>query len=304
MSEANSSIPVYLFLGFLGVGKTSAITHLFKQKPDDEYWAVLVNEFGEQGIDGQFYEAEGIRVKELAGGCMCCAQGISLQLAVVELLRQQKPDRLLIESSGLGHAEGVLEILQSGSLKSLLDIRIISLVDPQHLLDKRYVQHENYINQIRLADIVVLNKQDRVTEASNQAWFEFSQRNGLSPRKLIQTTGGKLSLSLLLEPISRLMKITSTQYTTEDDTAFINRNWVYESDTVFDFVCLKSRLSDVSYVRLKGVVQTSSGWYLINDVEDEACWENIDKHERSTIEMILHADNAEIEDNFLADCVL
>ena len=65
-------IPTNLITGFLGVGKTTAIRHLISQKPPDERWAVLVNEFGEVGIDGAIIEAagtDGVSVSEIAGGC-------------------------------------------------------------------------------------------------------------------------------------------------------------------------------------------------------------------------------------------
>lgn len=90
-------------MGFLGVGKTTAILDLFKQKPKNENWAVLVNEFGKIGIDGAIYSAAGITVKEVAGGCLCCAVGLPFQVSVNRLLKEVRPDRLLIEPTGLGH---------------------------------------------------------------------------------------------------------------------------------------------------------------------------------------------------------
>ena len=91
-----------LITGFLGSGKTTSILHLLAQKPADEKWAVLVNEFGEVGIDGALLADSGALLKD-PGGCMCCVNGLPMQVGLNTLLRQGKPDRLLIEPTGLGH---------------------------------------------------------------------------------------------------------------------------------------------------------------------------------------------------------
>ena len=100
-------IPTNVISGFLGVGKTSAILNLLSQKSSHERWAVLVNEFGGIGIDGSLLQNHqstdsNIFIREVPGGCMCCTAGISMQLALAQLLEKAKPDRLLIEPTGLG----------------------------------------------------------------------------------------------------------------------------------------------------------------------------------------------------------
>ena len=105
-------IATNIITGFLGTGKTTAILQLLKQKPHDQRWAVLVNEFGEIGIDGALLSEEGALIKEVPGGCMCCAAGVPMSVALTALLRT-KPDRLLVEPTGLGHAHKVLATLTS-----------------------------------------------------------------------------------------------------------------------------------------------------------------------------------------------
>ena len=104
------AVPTNIITGFLGVGKTSAILYLLSQKPAHERWAVLVNEFGEIGVDGsllngQYSKEQGIFIREVPGGCMCCASGLPMQIALNQLLSKAKPDRLLIEPTGLGHSQ-------------------------------------------------------------------------------------------------------------------------------------------------------------------------------------------------------
>ena len=137
------AVPTNVITGFLGVGKTSAILHLLKNKPDNERWAVLVNEFGEIGIDGalmsaQHSEEQGVFIKELPGGCMCCASGLPMQIALNMLLAKSKPDRLLIEPTGLGHPKEVLAVLRSDSYREVLNLgATVTLVDARKLSDER-----------------------------------------------------------------------------------------------------------------------------------------------------------------------
>jgi len=131
MQEKNNSIvsvPTNIITGFLGVGKTTAILHLLKHKPGNERWAVLVNEFGEIGIDGSLFkgqhsEQNGVFIREVPGGCMCCTAGLPMQIALAQLLARAKPDRLLIEPTGLGHPIEVLQTLFSEYYREVLNIQ-------------------------------------------------------------------------------------------------------------------------------------------------------------------------------------
>ncbi|WP_047237505.1 GTP-binding protein, partial [Chromobacterium subtsugae] len=78
---------VNLFTGFLGVGKTTALRHLIANRPQHEKWAVIVNEFGEVGIDGAALLNDELAVAEIAGGCLCCVAGPQMTATVATLLR-------------------------------------------------------------------------------------------------------------------------------------------------------------------------------------------------------------------------
>ena len=101
------AVPTNIITGFLGVGKTTAIAHLLTQKPEGERWAVLVNEFGEIGIDGSLFSGKsseeiGVYISEVPGGCMCCASGLPMQIALNILLKRAQPDRC-VSRSRRGH---------------------------------------------------------------------------------------------------------------------------------------------------------------------------------------------------------
>jgi len=165
--QAAKPVSTTLITGFLGVGKTTAIRHLLAHKPADERWAVLVNEFGEIGIDGATLAGDdGVAIREVAGGCICCTSGPMLRVALTRLLRE-RPDRLLIEPTGLGHPAGIIDSLREPGLAKALRLNaVITLVDPAQFIDPRYRQHPVYADQVTLADILVANKCDRAGSAT------------------------------------------------------------------------------------------------------------------------------------------
>lgn len=131
MSDPVRPVPTNLILGFLGVGKTTAILDLLRQKPEGEVWAVLVNEFGEVGIDGAILETEGAVVREIPGGCMCCVAGLPMQIGLNQLIARAKPDRLLIEPTGLGHPSQILDTLTGEYYQDVLKLGpVITLLTP------------------------------------------------------------------------------------------------------------------------------------------------------------------------------
>ncbi|GIU18845.1 GTP-binding protein [Shewanella sp. MBTL60-007] len=158
-----SIIPTNVITGFLGVGKTSLIKALLQHKPEAEVWAVLVNEFGEIGIDAGLLNSnkQQVQIKEVAGGCMCCAAGLPMQVAINQLIAKAKPDRLLIEPTGLGHPEEVLKVLTQPHYRQVLAMKAcVTLVDARKLDDSRYTEHEIFNQQLRVADLVLASKAD------------------------------------------------------------------------------------------------------------------------------------------------
>ncbi|WP_284892878.1 CobW family GTP-binding protein [Cobetia amphilecti] len=176
-------IPVHLITGFLGTGKSSFIQALVAAKPADEHWAILVNEFGQVGIDQALFAGrEDVSVKGLPGGCLCCQLAFVLQAGLVSLIHQTRPDRLIIEPSGLGHPAGLIDVLRSEGLASALALEeVITLLDPRALDDTRTREHGTFQDQLTLAGGVVLSKRDLATEQQLAAAHEFLA--GMWPRK-------------------------------------------------------------------------------------------------------------------------
>ena len=180
-------IKTNIITGFLGVGKTTLIKQLLAHKPQDEVWAVLVNEFGEIGIDGgllntmtatsdnhQAASSPKVVIKEVPGGCLCCAAGVPTQVAINQLIQQAKPDRLLIEPTGLGHPAEITKLLQAPHLKTVITLQTsLCLVDARKVSDNRYHSHDTFIQQLQIADTVIANKAQYYSEQDKLQLTEF-----------------------------------------------------------------------------------------------------------------------------------
>ncbi|MBA4062627.1 MAG: hypothetical protein C0501_02755 [Isosphaera sp.] len=189
------TIPVNLVTGFLGVGKTTAVIGLLRRKPPGAPWAVLVNEYGDVSIDGALIEGagpDGVTVREVGGGCVCCASAPYLGVALHFLLLDAKPERLIIETTGLGHPARLLDTLRRDYAGRLEVRATLGLVDPADFAKPEMRQNPVFVDQIQLADVVVMNKLDTATPelvADFRRWAD-----GLFPPKLLVagTTHGRL----------------------------------------------------------------------------------------------------------------
>ncbi len=277
-----------LITGFLGSGKTTTILHLLANKPEHEKWAVLVNEFGEVGIDGALLADSGALLKEIPGGCMCCVNGLPMQVGLNTLLRQGKPDRLLIEPTGLGHPKQILDMLTAEVYQPWIDLRAtLCLLDGRQLLDARSLNNDNFRDQLAAADIIIANKDDRATVASRSALAEWQQAFA-DDREIVPAENGVIAASLLDKPRLNLRPLPGSdehQHThpasrglaaltlpgqqrwrrsLNNGQGYFACGWIFDADTVFDTpgILEWARLAPVG--RVKGVVRIAEGLVRIN----------------------------------------
>lgn len=202
-------ITTNIITGFLGVGKTSFIKSLLKNKPQGEVWAVLVNEFGEIGLDSGLMgdSQEQVQIKQVAGGCMCCAAGVPMQVAINQLIAKAKPDRLLIEPTGLGHPKEVLKVLTQPHYQQVLAMKAcVTLVDARKLDDSRYTEHEIFNQQLQVADVVLASKSDCYDASAFKKLSDYVANF----KSLHNTTDGAATKSPMV-PIAQWSTSASTQ---------------------------------------------------------------------------------------------
>ena len=287
MAQINN-VATNIISGFLGVGKTSAILSLFKQKPENQKWAVLVNEFGETGIDGNIYQSHGIAVKEIPGGCMCCAQGLPLQVAVNRLLKATRPDRLIIESSGAGHASGVLKTLNGKDFINILTLKAsICLLDPENLLDENYLDNELFQQQLMLADVLIANKTDLASAEALQKFHHMSQRFKIAKSYITETVHGKLELKWLdLACTPRRDEKAFIKITAPGKTEWQTHSLSFPASTCFDQQRLIHWIKSLDVIRLKGILKTEQGDFLFNYVSGSLEHQRIKTNATNKLQLI------------------
>ena len=308
MSDPSRAIPTNLILGFLGVGKTTAILDLLKQKPADERWAVLVNEFGEVGIDGAMLDVEGAFVREVPGGCMCCVAGLPMQIGLNQLIHRARPDRLLIEPTGLGHPSQILDTLTSEHYQDVLKLGpVLTLVDPRKLEDSRVLENVQFRDQVAAADILVANKTD-LCSAQQLAGFDRWARELDSPKRhVFHTRQGQIAPAWLDgRPDARAVstphahhhhharEVASApdiqeqpwQLVSNKGQGHFSLGWRVHPDHQFDENQLVALAGDERIVRFKAVVKTDDGWRVINMADGALSAFDAQAREMSRIELI------------------
>ncbi|GAA5513306.1 P-loop guanosine triphosphatase YjiA [Deinococcus carri] len=152
-------VPVIVIGGFLGAGKTTLVNHLIRSLP--HRLGVIVNEFGQTGVDGGLVERLQDDVTELAAGCLCCTGRDDLLRALVTIsLRERKPDAVLVELSGVADPTPVLTTLLDRSVRAAFRVTtLVAVVDARHVL-QTLRDHPEAARQLAYANVIVLNKTD------------------------------------------------------------------------------------------------------------------------------------------------
>ena len=187
--------------GFLGAGKTTFIKKLLKEAVSGEQVVLIENEFGEIGIDGGFLKDSGIEIREMNSGCICCSLVGDFGKSLAEVLATYKPDRIIIEPSGVGKLSDVMKAVIDVSAD--MDVALnsaVTIVDAAKC--KMYMKNfgEFFNNQIENAGTIVLSRTD-ITDADKiqKAADMIREKN---PKAVIVTTplaelGGEQLLEII-----------------------------------------------------------------------------------------------------------
>jgi G3E family GTPase len=276
-------VPFHIITGFLGVGKTTAILNLLARLGKKEQIVVLINEWGQIGLDADVIGSEHptLAVREISGGCICCTAGAALHQTMTEILNDLAPDRIIIEPSGVAKPGEIMDCLQSPGLANRLDIRpVIGLVDPVRFLQPAMMKMPIYRDQVDAAAILAANRCDTADKETINAFLE--KAAALYPPKTAVhiTQFGNLPLEVLA-PLETTQKnkavpgIRAHMHTDLETTEeFKKAGWTWPAGTVFVyrklqcfFETLNKKTSeseiDATVVRAKGVFHTDKGWFLM-----------------------------------------
>ena len=225
LSEAPEKIPATIITGFLGAGKTTLVRHALAQA-NGRRIAVIVNEFGALGIDGELLKSCGIpgcaedNIVELANGCLCCTVAEDFLPTMSALLdRAEKPSHILIETSGLAPPKPLLMAFTWPSIRERVTVDgVIAVLDGPAVAAGRFaddpvaleaqrradpaLDHDNplaevFEDQINAADLILLNKSDLLDAAARESLAR--ELVARLPRgvKVLSTVEGKIAPAIL-----------------------------------------------------------------------------------------------------------
>ena len=198
-----AKVPCTIVTGFLGAGKTTLVRHVL-ENADGRRLAVVVNEFGDVGIDGEILKNCGIEsctedsIVELANGCICCTVADDFIPALTGLLdRPLPPEHIVIETSGLALPKPLVQAFNWPAIASRVTVDgVVAVVDGSAVAAGRFADDPE--DQILCADLVILNKADLISATELQ---QVNDRIGqtLSPAvKVVEAENGKVPISVLL----------------------------------------------------------------------------------------------------------
>ena len=225
MTDA-ARIPATIITGFLGAGKTTLVRHLLETAKGRRL-AIIVNEFGSVGVDGEVLKSCGIEscpeenIVELSNGCLCCTVAedfIPTMQALID--RDTPPEHILIETSGLALPKPLVKAFDWPSIRSRLTVDgVIAVVDAPAVAEGRFaddpeavarqrledgaIDHENpleevYEDQLLCADLIVLNKADLMSPAERDSVASEIQRTVPRAVKLVSAENGRVPPAVLL----------------------------------------------------------------------------------------------------------
>ncbi|WP_372874188.1 GTP-binding protein [Pseudomonas sp.] len=298
------NIPTHLIAGPLGAGKTSLIRNLLAQRPAAERWAVLINEFGLIGLDAALLDsdADGVAMGEVAGGCLCCVNGVPFQVGLSRLLRKARPDRLLIEPSGLGHPLQLLAQLGEPPWAGVLAVQAPVLVLDAAALAAGVGLPDSQQASLSSAGLLLLNKAENLDEATrariqaqlparpllwtSQAALPLSQLPGFAARAEAGTgLDGLPGGAAAVPQIWRTLAEPICQVQAQAEAWSIG--WRWHPSQRFELMRVQQWLQALSWRRAKLVLQTNAGWLSANALDGQALhWQNSEWRKDSRLELI------------------
>ncbi|MED1795081.1 GTP-binding protein [Brevibacillus nitrificans] len=204
------SAQVYLLTGYLGSGKTTLLQKMLAHlRVQDEKVVVVMNEMGEEDIDGEQLQGFGFPVKKLLDGCICCSIRGEMTESLKEVITSVNPDKILIETTGVADPIDVIDGLTHPELYEQIEMKgIVSVVDASRFLElnSRFQSTGALVktirNQVKYADLLLVNKVDRATgDTLEKVKRKLSEINPNAP--LYDTVQSDIDLHTLLS-VSRL----------------------------------------------------------------------------------------------------
>jgi len=246
--------PLVILTGYLGSGKTTLLRNLLESTK--RKIAIVMNEFGDIGIDGKILKGKNADMVELSGGCVCCSLTGELEQAINEIIEKYKPDYIVVETTGVAEPDAIITNLE-GNEKTELN-SVVCVVDLYALIKYPNIGHTGLV-QIENADILLANKADLIGEEELKG-AEKTLRKINPEAKIIRTVKSNADLESLLNlHAEKSIKPEEYSHDEMEFIAFVSKNKI--SKKAFEgFV---NSLPEIIY-RAKGFVNLNGVSYLFN----------------------------------------
>ncbi|MBI5355830.1 MAG: GTP-binding protein [Candidatus Aenigmarchaeota archaeon] len=246
-------IPVSVITGYLGAGKTTLLRKIIAEHP--KKLAVLMNEFGEIGIDGDVIKGKNIDMIELSGGCVCCSLSGEFDAAIKEISKL-KPEMIIVETTGVAEPDAI--VLDLDEIKEVKLDSVITIVDCDAMVKFPSLGHTGR-TQIEIADIILLNKTDLVNSTDK---IEEKVRSINEHAHIFRTVKCGVAIKSLFGLFSDKAVEKPDKSHTDDKTEFF---FYFAKEMKRD--AFELFLQDLEGVyRAKGFVKFRDGTYLFNYV--------------------------------------
>ncbi len=264
-----NKIPTTLVTGFLGSGKTTIIAHLIEYlHSKGERVVYIKNELGFEDIDSKIIASHEVNTKELLNGVVCHTLVGPMSHAIDELIKENNPDRIIIETAGTDESSNPLVLsLMINSHPHLIRDGVITVIDVANFNGYKHLDEFNK-DQTNFIDLIVFNKVELVDEQRKKAVVGYVREfNEKSP--IVEAHKGVLNPDLAFGISLGEMNLDSKEYSDHDIQTF-----VYSTDQVLQQDCLEKTFQQLpkNIIRYKGYVKTNHGLKIINGVFKRFDW--------------------------------
>lgn len=283
--------PVTVITGFLGSGKTTLLRHLLKHS--NKKLAIVMNEFGEVGIDSKIIKGKNINIAELNGGCVCCSLSGEFEAAVKELIKKYQPEHIIVETTGVAEPDALAVDIQNMDLLRL--DAVVCIVDAEAMLKYPNIGHTTQ-KQIEIADLILMNKMDLV-DMKDRPSIEKKVKSINKEAEIIPVINCKIEPALVLGLEIEEKKIKKKKlHELEDYQSFVYKGKKMDLDKAVQFI------TNFDVWRIKGFLNTGKETHFINCVNGRCTMEKWAENINTTIVFIDKKLDKKIIENSMEKC--
>lgn len=274
---------IYLIGGFLGAGKTTLLQRILNWDIDLSSTAVLVNEFGQISVDGMLLDSKGSMLVELASGCICCSMRGEFVKSIDKVLNEFFPTRIFVETTGVADTLDIMALLRDSDVLDKAIVKKIICVLDADVWQARDNFGTVFFNQVKAADLILLNKIDLVD--ADQVPFFVEQISQINPRGVVLPTyqcgidpdilleGNEAGLSSRLDEVNLV-----PPFEVGEGKNLEFKTFVFQDDVPLSEACFRTFIEKMpSHVfRIKGVVRFLEREFTLNHVGGRSQWTQIE----------------------------